>query len=223
MAATFSDVIQLHWDEALKPDLRLARLVEAWKPDYVFITVVERSSRDPKLATPPPTAGAPTVGQTAGAATPTAAPTPAVPPPAADVADVALGATVVAAVNAAQHLVADGGEGRYRVQGEDPYVDFAFPAPVDPARTPYLRVSIECDDGSRALPVQIFWLTDGMDYYNEQSSVRMTFETGTRVFDLRTMSGLARGAAIRRLRLDTDGGGACARLRLRPPEAGAAR
>jgi hypothetical protein len=222
MAATFSDVMQLHWDEALKPDLRLARLVEAWKPDYVFITVVERSSRDPKLSTPPPAAGAPAVSRTTGEAT-DAASVAAAAAPAAAVADVALGATVVATVNAIQHLAADGGEGRYRVQGGDPYVDFAFPTPVDPARTPYLRVSIECDDGSRALPVQIFWLTDGMEYYNEQSSVRMTFDVGTRVFDLRTMSGLARGSAIRRLRLDTDGGAVCARMRLSPPEAGAAR
>ncbi len=223
MAATFSDVIQLHWDEALKSDLRLVRLVEEWKPDYVFFTVVERSSRDPKWTTLPPSAGALPIAATTGASGTTAASTPAVPAPAADVAGIALGATVAAGVNATQHLAADGGEGRYRVQGEDPYVDFAFPAPVDPARMPFLRVSIECDDGSRTLPVQIFWLTEGMDYFNEQSSMRMTFQTGTRVFDLRTMSGLARGASIRRLRLDTDAGRACMRLRLQAPEVGAAR
>lgn len=56
MAVTFSDVIQMHWDDALKPDLRLAQLVETWKPDYVFITVTERASRDPKFMVLPPIA-----------------------------------------------------------------------------------------------------------------------------------------------------------------------
>ena len=52
MAATFSQTVQLHWDQALKPGGRFIDLVEKWKPDYVFITVVERDSRSP-LFTPP--------------------------------------------------------------------------------------------------------------------------------------------------------------------------
>ena len=45
MAATFSDVMQLHWSEALKPGGSFARLVQDWQPDYVFVTVVERNAR----------------------------------------------------------------------------------------------------------------------------------------------------------------------------------
>ncbi len=52
MAATFSQTVQLHWDQALQPGGRFIDLVEKWKPDYVFITVVERDSRSP-LFTPP--------------------------------------------------------------------------------------------------------------------------------------------------------------------------
>lgn len=54
MAATFSDVLQLHWDQAIKPGGRLVELVEDWKPDYVFFTVVERASRAEFFAALPP-------------------------------------------------------------------------------------------------------------------------------------------------------------------------
>ncbi len=53
MAATFTDVIQLHFVDALRPGGRFVELVETWKPDYVFITVVERSSRAGIFALPP--------------------------------------------------------------------------------------------------------------------------------------------------------------------------
>ncbi len=43
MAITFKEVMQLHWYHALKEDGSFVKLVEEWKPDYVFITVVERN------------------------------------------------------------------------------------------------------------------------------------------------------------------------------------
>jgi alginate O-acetyltransferase complex protein AlgJ len=218
MAASFSDVIHMNWDTALKPDGLLARMVEEQKPDYVFFTVVERLSRDPKFFVFPPPAGAQGDASKAAHSTPSSV---AVRPVSAAVAaDVAAARSIVAVPQALQHLVADSGEGRYRVVGVDPYVDFGFPTPIDPAQVPYLSLTIECVDGSRSLPLQLFWLTDGMDYFNEQNSMRMGFETGSRVFDLRTMPGLARGAKIRRVRIDTDAGSVCTRYRLQAPAVG---
>jgi hypothetical protein len=52
MAATFTETLQLHYDEA-HPEV-FARLVETFKPDYVFITVVERAARRKRFGTPPP-------------------------------------------------------------------------------------------------------------------------------------------------------------------------
>ena len=52
MAATFTETLQLHYDEA-HPEL-FARMVETFKPDYVFITVVERAARRKRFGTPPP-------------------------------------------------------------------------------------------------------------------------------------------------------------------------
>jgi len=54
MAATFDNVLQIHWSEALKPDGSFAQLVEDFKPDYVFITVVERAARSPDFTVYPP-------------------------------------------------------------------------------------------------------------------------------------------------------------------------
>lgn len=52
MAATFSETLQLHYDAA-NPGL-FARLVETFKPDYVFITVVERGARRKRFGSLPP-------------------------------------------------------------------------------------------------------------------------------------------------------------------------
>lgn len=52
MAATFSETLQLHYDAA-DPEL-FARLVSTFKPDYVFITVVERGARRKRFGSLPP-------------------------------------------------------------------------------------------------------------------------------------------------------------------------
>jgi hypothetical protein len=43
MAATFSETLQLHYDRV--DPLRFAQLVDTYKPEYVFVTVVERGAR----------------------------------------------------------------------------------------------------------------------------------------------------------------------------------
>lgn len=43
MAATFTETVQVHWNEALKSDGELLiELVDTWHPDYLVMTVVER-------------------------------------------------------------------------------------------------------------------------------------------------------------------------------------
>lgn len=54
MGHTFSDVVQLHWVEAIKDGGQFAQIVNEWKPDYVFITLVERSLRNDVFALSPP-------------------------------------------------------------------------------------------------------------------------------------------------------------------------
>lgn len=54
MAATFSDVLQLHWSEGFSSPERFIKLVNEFKPEYVFFTVVERSARSAAFAVFPP-------------------------------------------------------------------------------------------------------------------------------------------------------------------------
>lgn len=52
MAATFTETLQLHYDE-MNP-ARFARLIDSYKPDYVFVTVVERGARGQWFENLPP-------------------------------------------------------------------------------------------------------------------------------------------------------------------------
>jgi alginate O-acetyltransferase complex protein AlgJ len=54
MGATFSEVLQLYWVEGLESPERFAQLIDEFKPDYVFITIVERNSRTKAFTVPPP-------------------------------------------------------------------------------------------------------------------------------------------------------------------------
>lgn len=53
MEATFSHVLKKHWKGVVGTPL-LEELVEDWKPDYVFYTVVERDSLSPVFLVEPP-------------------------------------------------------------------------------------------------------------------------------------------------------------------------
>ncbi|WP_356637637.1 hypothetical protein [Rhizobium sp. CECT 9324] len=53
MAATFSNVLQLRWDQAYSDNV-LLELVRSFKPDYVFVTVVQRDARSAQFTALPP-------------------------------------------------------------------------------------------------------------------------------------------------------------------------
>lgn len=52
MAATFSETLQLHYNKA--DPVRFAQLVDTYKPEYVFVTVVERGARGKWFENLPP-------------------------------------------------------------------------------------------------------------------------------------------------------------------------
>lgn len=55
LALTFSDVLQVHYSDALKDGgAPLAELVQRWQPEIVLVTVVERSALLKIFETPPP-------------------------------------------------------------------------------------------------------------------------------------------------------------------------
>ena len=207
MAATFSDVLQIGTAAALGPDLVLAQLIDEFKPDYVLFTVVERLSRGEHMGRMPP--GGRTVS-------PNAAGRPAGPVARATTTTTP-SAVSAARVLTSQHLSANGPSGRYRVTGADPYLDFAFATPLDLARTTGLRVALTCDDGTPAVPVQVFWLLDGMEYFSEAQSMRLSLPTGNRIIDLAPVARTAGARRVQRVRIDTDAGETCTSLAFPPP------
>ncbi|MFS2032469.1 alginate O-acetyltransferase AlgX-related protein [Polaromonas sp. CT11-55] len=58
MAATFSDVLQISWHDVKTPE-KFAQLIDEFKPEYVFVTVVERDSREKFFITLPPAISVP--------------------------------------------------------------------------------------------------------------------------------------------------------------------
>lgn len=55
MAATFTDIIQVHNDSALDNNCALLiGLIKSYQPDYVFVTIVERDALSPLFLSPPP-------------------------------------------------------------------------------------------------------------------------------------------------------------------------
>lgn len=187
MAATFSDVVQLHWEEAFKSAGRFAQLVDAWEPDYVFITVVERSSRNPLFVnfTPPFLLAKEQNFEKIQTATPVAL----------------------------NHLSFDHSKSEYRVEGIDPFIDFYFPELISVTNAPLLRIDISCDGGARHVPLQLFWLEDGRTFFDEEHSIKFSVQTCGSIIDIRSIPGLG-SASIKRLRVDIDTQQICQRFQM---------
>ncbi|MDD5410126.1 MAG: hypothetical protein PHF31_01725 [Methylobacter sp.] len=188
MAATFSDVLQLHWGDAIKPGGHFVRLVQEWKPDYVFFTVVERDSRNRWFADYPPPVLVPRGSAFKSIRT-----------------TVPVGSS---------HLIKGRSEGEYQINGNDPNVDFALSDAVMPSEVRYLNIGLTCADGAPSVPLQLFWLEDGHPYFDEEHSARLSFPTGQNLLDLRTILKWGAAGAIRRLRLDIDAQNSCVYFKL---------
>lgn len=194
MAATFSEVLQLHWSEAISPEGNLAKLVDAWKPDYVFFTVVERAAREASFAAYPP---------------------PSLITKGKDFKVVS--ATEPAAIN---HLVRGPSENEYQINGNDAFVDFALSSTIIQSNAQYLSIDLTCADSSPSVPLQLFWLEDGRSSYDEAHSATFLFRTGQLLIDLRTIPKWPSATDIKRIRVDVDPVNSCAHFKLSNPSFG---
>lgn len=194
MAATFSELLVQHVANGLETPAHFARLVDDFKPDYVFITVVERSSRAPAFAAyPPPLVLHQPVGFT----------------PLQD--------TVARETH---HLVPGHSSDEYRIQGDDPFVEFDLVRAMNPIPANALQIQLTCEDGTATLPVQLFWLRDGQPGYERSQSAQMELTAGQNLIDMRTVAGWGGTPSIHRIRLDVDTKSRCERFRLETPTLG---
>lgn len=191
MSATFSEVLQLHWNEAIKPGGRFVQLVDAWQPDYVFITVVERAARNPWFSAYPP------VVVLSGKK---------------DFEPVR--ATNVVKSN---HLSIGALRNDFQVIGGDPFVEYGLSVPIKPGEVTHLAIDLTCVDGSTSIPMQLFWLMDGHPDFDEEHSKSFSFPSGKHVIDLRTLPKWSTTAAVSRIRVDVDPKNSCIHFKLDNP------
>lgn len=194
MAATFSEVLQFRSADALKPDGRFLKLVDEWKPDYVFFTVVERSSTSPMFAFYPP----PLVLAGGNQFVPLRS----------------------ATVTATNHLLQGRTAGEFQIVGNDPFIEFSWSDSLKPAEARYLSIDLSCDDGSAAVPLQIFWSERDRPHFDEERSARLSFRTGQNLIDVRTIPKWSAATGISGFRLDIEAKNSCGHFRLNNPGLG---
>jgi len=191
MAATFSEVLQLHWAEAMKPGGKFVQLVEEWEPDYVFFTVVERASRSPWFASYPPPVLVPLGSKFKPIQTTTAV--------------------------GLNHLLQGTTTNEFQIIGNDPFFDFTVSEIIKPKEVDYLSISLSCADGSQSVPLQLFWLVDKQPYFDEEHSARFLFRTGENLIDLHTLPKWDSAKSITRVRVDIDTQDSCVHFKLGNP------
>lgn len=191
MASIFSDVLHLHWSQAIKPGGNFAQLVEEFKPDYVFVTVVERAVRSAEFSYyPPPAFVAMNSNFTVSSS------------------------TEIVAVN---HLEPSSNGVEFNIAGNDAFVDFALNNKISSSNGYYLGLDIVCSDGSSSVPVQLFWVEEGDGSYSQANSVSLQLPTGASLMDVRTVSKWPIGIVLKRLRVDFDQSKSCASFELKNP------
>jgi alginate O-acetyltransferase complex protein AlgJ len=194
MATTFTEVLQLHWSEGLKSPGRFMQLVDAFKPDYVFFTVVERDARAGVFtAFPPPLMSAKTSDFT-----PLCSTTPKV----------------------TNHLIQGQAADQYQIDGNDPHIEFTLSEAIAPQEARYLNLNLTCDDDTVSLPIQLFWLEAGKSSFDEPHSVAFEFKTGSNLIDLRSIPKWDATGIISRIRLDVDPVNSCVNFKLDNPTLG---
>ncbi len=191
MAATFSDVLQLHWGEAIKPGGRLLQLLENWKPDYVFFTVVERSARSPWFA--------------------------AYPPPLVSPKNDEFKITHSTHVVGTNHLSSTSKQSEFQITGNDSFFDIEISNGISPAEAMQINIELICEDKTDSVPIQLFWLENGKSHYDEEHSFKLLFKTGNNTINLRTVQKFMPTESIKRIRLDIDAVNYCNTFKLTPP------
>jgi alginate O-acetyltransferase complex protein AlgJ len=181
MAATFSETLQLHYgatDSAL-----FAKLVDTYKPDYVFITVVERGAREAWFTNLPSmvfASGKPKkfISQSHG---------------------------VQSAVNDLTKAV---GREIYHTSGADPSSMFTLTSPVKTQVASQLVFDLFCDGKKEPVNVQLFWHTANSTF-SEANSVHFVTSPGISAIDLSSLSSWANTGEVTDVRVDIDSPSTC--------------
>lgn len=189
MHASFSDVVRLHWRDAQRDGGRLVRLVEEWKPDFVVVTVVERSFRGPVFAS---FLGYAPVSPTAHSE--------------------GSGPAVMFDVVGMSGLVRDEKDHSFQVTSTSPSLTLSLPEAVGFSAP--LSLGLICLDGAASVPVQVFWKASKEARFHSDRSMRFLHIGAVTAFDMQRPSEPQRPRQVKDVRLDIRGQGSCGRFRL---------
>lgn len=184
MAATFSETLQLHYNAI--DSAQFAQLVNLYKPDYVFITVVERDALSKWFENLPPIL------------------------PIVDVDwkrqdFISLSKGLLSETN---DMTKVEGSEAYRISGVDPSVFFALSTPVLTKNPSQLVFELNCGEKKMPAPIQIFWRTVDTSF-NEANSLKLTVNTGISAINLSALSSWNQTGAVTGIRVDFDSLDAC--------------
>lgn len=194
MAATFSEIVQYHYHYA-NPD-SLMKLVEKFKPDYVFITAVERQLLTSQR-----------VGLKEW-------------PPRYILSHKDDGNIVATSAFQSMHHSERQGSSYVTTDTRDPYIIFKLDRNVSTASTSKVRINLTCDNHLKNVRIQLWWHKVGDNYFSEPNSIRVNLPAGTNVIDLAPNSNWVNAKDVYRLRIDIDGDSrdSCTKYNLEPPE-----
>lgn len=191
MHASFSDVVRMHWRDAFRDGGSLVRLLDEWKPDYVFVTVVERAFR--------------------GATFPSFLD---YAPVAESVPAIVQGPPSAFVVSGMSGLERDARDHSLRVTSRSPSLILSLPTEVRVEAMARFSLALTCLDGSASLPVQAFWKSADAAKFHRDHSARFLHIGRRTVLDLDGAPGHQLPSQVKDIRLDLRGQGFCEHFRL---------
>lgn len=195
MAATFTETLQLHYGKA-DPAL-FVRLVESYKPDYVFITVVERGARSkwfenlPSFISVTSVSGKPKHFISLSNGSP----------------------------SGINDMTKVEGSEAYRISGADPYVTFTLTNQVRTLDASQLVFELNCGEKKEPVQLQVFWHS-ASTVFSEANSVRIATNPGITAIDLSPLYSWTQADAVTDIRIDVDSPTACPVLTINSIELG---
>lgn len=200
MATTFSETLQIHYNK-VTPE-RLAQLVEAYQPDYVLMTVVERASYNENFQNPPPALPDPLASRESSLAGRQWPGDPLIKLP-----------MLIRSASINMLMVA----GTNKITGPDPYLVFKLAHPVLTRTAANLAFDLNCQGQKEPVQMKLFWQPVGAPGFDERNSLRFTASPEHTVVDLLSTPQWLAADEIMALRLDIDSPQRCAAFKLSPP------
>lgn len=154
MATTFNNVLKVHWDNLIGKK-QFQQLVKLWKPDFVFVTTVERDALSQRFTV--------------------------LPMPIVLAKNHILKHSISANIHTFNNIKQD--KSSLSVNGRDPYITFNFKHPFTGKLNPYISFKLTCETIPSDIPIQIFWKSNNTSF-NEYDSVKFNAKNGINTINI---------------------------------------